>query len=445
MNLKEKIIQEALQRKIERRLSRNQQSTDEFGQDHDQRNGAAVALQKATDFKNFSQYKDIQLHKLAAEKLQLDNPFFRIHEGLSSDTSMIDGRQLINFSSYDYLGINGDARQIERARAALEHYGVSSSASRMVSGERQIQRQLEEKLAKLHGVDDAAVFVSGHATNVSTIGHLFDQNDLVIHDALIHNSVLEGIRLSGASRKSFAHNDWQALDEILSQQRKKFSRVLVVIEGLYSMDGDFPDLPKIIEIKRKHNALLMVDEAHSIGVMGDTGRGIAEYFNIDSTQVDIWMGTLSKALASTGGYIAGSQALVDIIKATAPGFVYSVGLPPVLAAAASAAIDILLEEPQRVEKLQHNARLFDTLARAENLDTGDNRQHAVIPVMTSASITAARYAQFLFEKGINVQPIIYPAVEERLARLRFFICATHSDAQIREAVKVLSLAQDTIG
>lgn len=431
MNIKNKLIQDALLRRVARK-----QKKSDINLHTNAVNKTDMASNK-TDFRQFPQHQNMDIHHLVAEKLALDNPFFKMHEGLAQDTSVIDGRQVFNFSSYDYLGINGDPRQATAAKAAIDRYGISSSASRMVSGEREVQRQLEHKLAALHGVDDAVVFVSGHATNVSTIGYLFSHKDLIVHDALIHNSILEGAKLSGAARKNFPHNDWQALEKILQQHRNKFDRVLVVVEGLYSMNGDFPDLPKMIEIKHRYDALLMVDEAHSIGVMGTTGRGIAEHFGIDSTSVDIWMGTLSKALASTGGYIAGSQALIDILKVGAPGFLYSVGLPPVLAAAAISALDILLEEPQRVVALRENAKLFDDLAKAGGIDTGDNRQLAVIPVMTGGSITAARYSQALFERGINVQPIIYPAVEERLARLRFFICSTHNAEQIRQTVSSL--------
>src|SRR5690606_27878399 len=191
--------------------------------------------------------------------------------------------------------------------------------------ERPIHRELEQAIAAMYEVDDAIVFVSGHATNVSTIGHLFGPRDLVLHDELIHNSVLQGIQLSGARRLPFGHNDWRALDHILDLQRRDFERVLIVVEGLYGMDGDFPDLPRFIEIKERHKAFLMVDEAHSIGVIGSRGYGIRDHFGIDGRDVDIWMGTLSKSMAGCGGYIAGESALVEHLKFLAPGFLYSVG------------------------------------------------------------------------------------------------------------------------
>lgn len=398
-----------------------------------------------TDFCQFPAYQDYLLTKLTAEQLQLANPFFKSHQGIASDTTQIDGQSYINFSSYNYLGLNQDSRTMAAAKTAIDTYGVSCSASRLVSGERPIQRELELALAQLHQVEDAAVFVSGHATNVTVIGHLFTSKDLIIHDALIHNSVIEGAKLSGATRLSFSHNDWRELDAMLTQRRDNFERVLVVVEGLYSMEGDFPDLPRMIEIKHKHRALLMVDEAHSIGVLGQTGRGIAEHFDIESpTDVDIWMGTLSKSLASTGGYIAGRGELIDMLKASAPGFLFSVGLAPAMAAAALAALQIMLEEPERVSQLQKNASLFDRLARQHGIDTGLTSATGIIPVMTGGSVSAVRLAEHLFAKGINVQPILHPAVEEKLARLRFFICSSHSEQQIIQTVDALAASMRSL-
>ena len=430
MNLKNKIISDIKQRKLRRLAETLENKPNRLGNEE-------IESKNRTDFKQFLQYKDIQLHRLAAEKFSLSSPFFKVHDGLSSDTSVIEGRKMTNFSSYDYIGINGDARQLHAAREALVSYGVSSSASRLVSGERAIQRDLESKLASVHGVDAAAVFVSGHATNVSTIGTLFGSGDLILHDALIHNSVIEGAKLSGAKRVSFEHNNFDLLEKLLIDQRDKFRRVLIVVEGLYSMDGDYPNLPRLLEIKELHESILMVDEAHGLGVTGESGKGIAELFNVDPTRVDIWMGTLSKALASTGGYIAGNHALIEIVKNQVPGFVYSVGLPPVLAASALVALEIMLSEPERVKKLRYNAVLFDRLAKEQGFNTGNNRQYAVIPVMAKGSLEAVRASNKLFDMGVNVQPIIHPAVEERLARLRFFICSSHSEQQIRDTVEKL--------
>ena len=311
-------------------------------------------------------------------------------------------------------------------------------SSRLVSGERPIHRQLERALADLYQVDDAVTFVSGHATNVSTIGYLFGPRDLVLHDELIHNSVLQGIQLSGARRLPFPHNDWQALDRILADQRRHFERVLIVLEGIYSMDGDYPDLPRFVEIKRRHHAFLMVDEAHSLGVMGRRGHGIREHFGLAGTDVDIWMGTLSKTLAGCGGYIAGETALVEHLKFLAPGFLYSVGMPPPVAAASLAALEKMQRVPERVATLQARGQFFLEQAKAAGLDTGLCAGLSVVPVITGSSLRATRLSEALFRRGINVQPILYPAVPEKAARLRFFLCCGHTEGQIVETVRVLA-------
>jgi 8-amino-7-oxononanoate synthase len=297
---------------------------------------------------------------------------------------------------------------------------------------------LERAISGAYGVDDAVVFVSGHATNVTTIGYLFGSRDLILHDELIHNSTLQGIQLAGARRLPFPHNDWAALDTMLSQQRREFERVLIVVEGIYSMDGDFPDLPKLVEIKRRHKAFLMVDEAHSFGVMGATGLGIREHFALSGGDVDIWMGTLSKTLAGCGGYIAGSTALVEHLKFLAPGFLYSVGMPPPVAASSLAALQLMRKEPARVATLQARGSQFLELARKAGIDTGTSAGISVIPAIVGSSLRAARLSQALFERGINAQPILYPAVPEKLARLRFFMCSEHSETDIQDAVSAVA-------
>lgn len=391
-----------------------------------------------TRFDRFPNYEKLLVPKLAAKRFNLDDPFFKVHDGVASNTTTIGGRQYINFSSYNYLGLCGHPRVNKAAKEAIDRWGTSVSASRLVSGERAIQRDLETALAELYGVDDCIVFVSGHATNVTTIGYLFGPKDLIVHDALVHNSVMQGIQLSGAHRRSFPHNDWKKLDDILKDIRGQYERVLIAIEGLYSMDGDYPDLPRFIEIKRRHKAFLMVDEAHSLGVMGKHGAGIAEHFQVDGKEVDIWMGTLSKALASCGGYIAGEKALVEHLKYAAPGFLYSVGISPPLAAAALEALRIMQAEPERVERLREHSQLFYKLAKQKKIDTGTSKGLSVIPAITKNSLRAVKLAGALFKRGINVQPIIYPAVEEKAARLRFFINSSHTEEQIQYAINAMA-------
>ena len=384
------------------------------------------------------QYCQGHLQRAFAERTGIRNPFFHMHESIARDTTMVEGRSLINFAGYNYLGLNGDPRIILAAQQAAEQYGTSASGSRVISGEKPPHRTLELALAALHGVADAVAFVSGHATNVSTIACLMGPKDLILHDRLVHNSVVQGAMLSGAARQAFPHNDWQAVEVLLTRSRRQFEKVLIVVEGIYGMDGDICPLDRLIDIRRRHKALLMVDEAHSIGALGRAGRGVGEQFGVPSSDVDVWMGTLSKTFAACGGYIAGSAALIELLKYAAAGFVYSVGMPPPIAAAANAAIEVMLAEPQRVDRLRENGRIFLDLAKRHGLDTGRSAGINVIPVMVGRSVTAARLANALFDRGICVSPIIYPAVEERAARLRFFITSLHDEDQIRAAVVATS-------
>jgi 8-amino-7-oxononanoate synthase len=436
--LKERLIQQALERR-KRRVGKEQrvQAVPLTGAGVSRTDPAAVP-DRFCRFDLHPGYRQLRIVKEGATKLGIDSPFFRVHEGVAQSRTRIEGREYLNFSSYNYLALSGDERVNAAAKQAIDQYGTSVSASRPVSGERAIHRDLEQALAEAHGVEDCVVFVSGHATNVSTIGYLFGPKDLIVHDALIHNSVLQGIGLSGAKRMSFPHNDWRALDALLAEQRSRFERVLVVIEGIYSMDGDYPELPRFVDIKQRHRIFLMVDEAHSFGVMGDSGMGIAEHFDVPGRDVDIWMGTLSKAMASCGGYIAGESALVEHLKFAAPGFLYSVGMAPSVAAAALAALRVLRTEPERVRALQHRGRLFLELAQQTGIDTGRSAGLSVVPAITGSSIRAARLADAMFRRGINVQPILYPAVEEKAARLRFFMSCQHSEADIRRTVEVLA-------
>ena len=401
--------------------------------------GASRAVEIPPEVYRFDRYPEYIKLKENLEMLEstgLGNPFFKVHEQVTNDTTVIDGREMINFSSYNYLGMSGDPVVAAAAKAAIDRYGTSVSASRLVSGEKGLHRELERAIADFIGADDAIVFVGGHSTNETTVGHLFGPGDLILHDVLAHNSIVQGCILSGAHRRPFPHNNWQVVDKLLADLRGDYRRVLVAIEGVYSTDGDIPDLPRFIEVKKRHKAFLMVDEAHSTGVLGPHGRGIGEYFGVNPQDLDLWMGTLSKSFGSCGGYIAGCRAVVEYLKYTAPGFVYSVGISPANAAAALAAIRLLKDEPERVAWLHERARLFLTLAQSRGLDTGLSKDSPIVPVILGDSVHCVRLSRAMFDRGINVQPILYPAVEERAARLRFFITASHAEEQIRRSIDV---------
>lgn len=382
------------------------------------------------DFGALPEFEQLKIQKAAGELLGLENPFYKSHDIRASVTTIIGGESLTNFSSYDYLGLNGHPEIVKAAKDAIDDLGTSVSASRLTAGERKIHRDLERSLAELHGTEDAISFVSGHATNVSVIGGLLNQEDLIVTDTLIHNSVIEGAKLSGARRILCPHGDIDAFERALRLNRNRHRRTLIVIEGLYSMDGDTPDLHALVRFKRRYNAWLMVDEAHSVGVLGKHGRGVAEEQDVDPREVDIWMGTLSKAFTSAGGYIAGSSPLIEVLKYTSPGLVYSVGAPPSSVTAARAAIEVMARESWRLKQLRDNGQYFLQGAKARGLDTGTSIGASVIPIIVGSSPMAILLSQRLRKRGFNVVPIIFPGVAENQARLRFFITASHSFAQI---------------
>ncbi|MGP3926905.1 aminotransferase class I/II-fold pyridoxal phosphate-dependent enzyme [Streptomyces sp. 8N616] len=367
-----------------------------------------------------------------------DFPYFRVHQANIRDTTVIGGREYLSFGSYNYLGLSGHPAVNEAVHQAVDRYGTSVSASRVLSGERELTVRLERALADFLGVGDCLALVSGHATNVTAIGHLVGAGDLVVHDALAHDSILQGCALSGAARRPFAHDDIGQLEHMLRLNRSRFRRVLIAVEGAYSMDGDLVDLPAVVELKKRYGALLMVDEAHSIGTVGERGRGVGEFFGVDRSDVDVWMGTLSKAFASCGGYLGGSARMVRWLRHTLPGFVYSVGLTPANAAAALAATELIVAEPQRVRTLRRNAELFLGLAASAGLATGSSANSPIVPCVLGDSARTLRVADRLFDRGVIADPIFHPAVEEGLARLRFFVTSEHREDDIRQAVSILA-------
>ncbi|MBP5935110.1 type I polyketide synthase [Streptomyces sp. LBUM 1476] len=399
---------------------------------------SAPDRRESADVRLFPEVRASLERKAGLEAAATVNPYFLRHEGTIRDTSRVGDHELISFSSYNYLGLSGHPEVADAIQEAVARYGSSVSAARILSGNRPLHDELDQGLAELVGAQDALSLVSGHATNVTVIGHLMGSEDLILHDALAHDSIIQGCRQSGAARQPFPHNDLVALDRILGHVRGNYRRVLIVVEGVYSMDGDTADLPALVAIKQKHDALLMVDEAHSIGVMGKTGGGMAQYSGVHPDDVDVWMGTLSKSLASCGGYIAGRHELIEHFRYTLPGFVFSAGLPPASTAAALTALRLMRKEPERVTRLHDNAALFLKLAGEAGVDVGTSSGTPIVPAITGDSTKALLLADRLYARGISANPILHPAVEERLARLRFFITSEHTEEQITESVRILA-------
>ncbi|MBQ8285377.1 MAG: aminotransferase class I/II-fold pyridoxal phosphate-dependent enzyme [Thermoguttaceae bacterium] len=389
------------------------------------------------DFAKFPEYLAMHEKVELANRLGLSH-FFEPHEDAAGATTTINGKEYINFSSYNYIGSSGHPSVVAAAQEAVATYGTTAGASRIVAGEIPLHQELEGEITKFLGTEDTIVFVGGHQTNESVIGHLMGAEDLILHDSLAHNSIVQGCILSGARRRPFPHGDWDAVDKILSQHRGKYRRVLIALEGVYSMDGDYPDLPEFIRVRNKYKTLLMVDEAHSIGVLGETGRGVGEHFGVNRRDVDLWMCTLSKTFGSCGGYISGRKELVEYLKYTAPAFMFSVGMPPAAAAAAIASLRLLQREPGRAAKLRENSAYFKKLARGYGMDVGLAEDTGVVPVIVGNSIHCLKASHMLFLNGVNAHPILHPAVEERHARIRFFLTSEHTREQIKTTVDMLA-------
>lgn len=384
--------------------------------------------------------RDMEMARTAGGVLGVEDPFFRPYQARGGPSAEVAGRCVANFASYDYLGLNHHPRVAGAAKAAIDRYGTSVSGSRITSGEREVHRALEAALAQVYQAADCVTFVSGHATNVTVIGHLVGSEDAVLHDSLAHNSIIQGAQLSGARRRAFAHNDLDELERALHELRGQTRRMLVVVEGCYSMDGDVPDLPRLVPLVRRYGAYLMIDEAHALGTLGARGFGVAEHFDMDPRLVDVWMGTLSKTLAGCGGYIAGDAGMVDYLRCTAPGFLYSVGMPAPTAAAAHAALAIMREEPERVARLQANSRRFIDACRTHGLDTGTAIGAAVCPVILGSTLKTVLCADALWKDGVAVQLIHYPGVPEQSARLRFFVTSEHDPEMLDTAAEKTATA-----
>jgi 8-amino-7-oxononanoate synthase len=354
------------------------------------------------------------------------------------------GRRLVSFANYDYAALADEPRIKSAACDAIMNIGLGAGASRLVGGERAIHNDLERDLARFLGVDDAIALVSGYMTNVSLLGHFLTKSDLILVDELSHNSVIVGTDISRARVIRFAHNNLDHLESILTQVRGEANRALIIVEGLYSMDGDVANLPRLLEIKERYNAWLMVDEAHCLGVLGATGRGSSEHFGIDPKRIDIIVGTMSKTLGACGGFIAGSTSLIDWLRFSLPAFVFSVGMSPALAAAVREAINILNTEPWRVAKLQENSQKFLERAKRRGLNTGPAIGTGVVSVIFANQRECMYASQSLLEAGYFAPPILQLAVPKDEPRIRFFISAKHSDEQISGVIDTLAAAMQNL-
>lgn len=365
------------------------------------------------------------------------NPWFAEVDRLREKVRA-EGRKWRSFSHYDYLGLSNHPDIIAAATEALRISGPGVGASRFVGGERSAQGEFEADLADFLGAGAALTLISGYLTNYSVIPHLMSKRDLIVYDELCHNSILAGVAASGATAMAIPHNDTQKLAAVLAENRRDHQKCLIVTEGLFSMDGDIPDLPTIIDLKNKHDCWLMVDEAHSIGVLGETGRGISEHFDTDPAEIDLLIGTLSKTFVCVGGFIAAEPEVIWYLRYSLGGFVYSVGPSPASTASAHTALKLLRAEPERVALLQNNSARFLGLCRTFGLSTGQAAGYGVVPVYLPDYESAFALGDVLLSSGIYVPPVLHVGVPRSKPRLRFFISASHCEDDFQAAIEAIS-------
>ncbi len=403
-----------------------------------------VPVRPVTRFEDSPEY----LHFLERQKALVgngDNPYFVAHESPLLDTGIVDGKEILEFGSYNYVGMSGRKEVKEAAKAAIEKYGTSASGSRLLAGEKMVHKELEKEIADWKHTEDAIVCVGGHSTNVTFVGNFCGKNDLIVYDALAHNSIEQGCKLSDATSRPFPHSDVAALETILKSQRAYFEKVLIVIEGAYSMDGDIAPVPDFVRIKKEYGCFLMVDEAHSACVIGETGGGVDEYFHLNGDDIDIKYGTLSKGLGTCGGYLAGKKCLIDYLRYNMPGFVFSVGISPALAAGSLAAIRTLRSHPEIMENLRTAIRSFAESAKRRHLDICLAGETAVLPVLVGKDEDAWLLSNELKKRGVSVPPAMYPAVPKGKARLRFCVISEHKPEQIERALDILEATAKEFG
>jgi glycine C-acetyltransferase len=355
---------------------------------------------------------------------------------------LVNGREMGMFASYSYLGLIGHPKINAAAKQAVDKYGTGTHGVRTLAGSLTIHKELEETIAEFKHAEAAVTYTSGYVTNLTVISTLLGRNDYVISDKLNHASIVDGCLMSGAKFIRFLHNDMESLEQRLRQVPSGSSK-LVVVDSVFSMDGDIIDFPRLVELCKKYDAWLMVDEAHSVGVLGKQGRGIEEHFGMEDA-IDIKMGTLSKTIPSVGGYVAGKKDLINFLRHSSRAYIFSAALPPAQAAAAKAAFEVILEESWRVEKLNRNSVQFISGLKERGFNTLYT-QTAIVPVVCGTDEMAFAMTREAQHHDVFVLPVVSPAVPPGLSRLRATVTAAHESDDIEKAMNVVYTAGKELG
>jgi 8-amino-7-oxononanoate synthase len=368
-------------------------------------------------------------------------PYFRVVESEQDPEVIVEGRKMIMLGSNNYLGLTSHPRVKEAAIAAVKKYGSGCAGSRFLNGTLDIHVQLEEKLAKFFRKENALTFSTGYQTNLGIISSLAGKDDVVVIDKLDHASILDACRLSYAEVKKFKHNDMHSLEYVLSKCGDKGK--LVVVDGVYSMEGDIAPLPDIVKVCKKYGARLMVDDAHGVGVLGRTGRGTAEHFGIEK-DVDVIMGTYSKSMASIGGFVAASEDVIHYVKHTSRPLIFSASPPPASVASVIAALDIIDQEPDRRERLWHNTHKMMKAFKQMGFDTGTT-ETPIIPLLMGEMDRAFMMWKLLSDEGVFVNPVVPPATQQGRSLIRTSYMATHTDEMLDRVLVILEKAGKKLG
>ncbi len=379
-------------------------------------------FKKCADFKEHLKVQEMGIY-----------PYFKVVSSAEDTEAIVEGRRVIMLGSNNYLGLTTHPKVIEAAKKALEKYGTGSCGSRFLNGTLDLHIRLEEKLADFMKKEAALVFSTGFQTNLGIISSLVGKNDVLFMDKWNHASLVDGARLSFGTVKRFKHNDMEDLENVLKntpEDKGKF----IAVDGIFSMEGDIVNLPKIVELAKKYNARILVDDAHAIGVLGKRGAGTTDHFGLED-EVDLVMGTFSKSFASLGGFVAGDKYVIDYIKHHARSLIFSASMPPATVATVEAALDVIINEPERRERLWHNTRKMLKAFKEMGYDTGIS-ETPVIPLVIGDDMLCFQMWKELFENGVYVNPVISPAVPPGRALLRTSYMATHTEEQLDRALDV---------
>ena len=378
------------------------------------------------------------------ETLQQQGLFRRIRvlNGEQRARTTVDGRQVVNLSSNNYLGLTTHPRLRERALEAIQRLGVGSGSVRTIAGTMEIHVELERRLAEFKKTEAVVVFQSGFTANAGTVSSILDKDDVVVSDELNHASIIDGCRLSRATIKVFPHKDVEAARHVL-RSLPASQRKLLITDGVFSMDGDMGPLPGLCGLAEEFGCIMMVDDAHASGVFGANGRGTIDHFGVHG-RVDVQVGTLSKAMGALGGYVAGSRTLIDFLQHRARPFLFSTSHPPAVAAACIAALDVLMEEPQIIDRLWDNTRFFKSGLQALGFDTGAS-ESPITPVIVGDAALAMRLSDRLFEQGVFAQGIAFPTVARGRARVRTIVTAEHTRDELTFALEAFASAASALG